>query len=169
MDLEILQKKKLRLMDIHDELEQIAILEKELNFMETDIDSNFPDHAFGLFWEKRRHDARFAFNGALNKYTDLTKNIILITRIELEKKKQSLKQKLRRNLEGLKNDKSKSNTKKKNGRASRNTITKQYLDRSECFPDGYAYGECSICIDHRATRLSRRKRLRQLYDCLRNG
>lgn len=101
MDLEILQKKKLRLMDIHDELEQIAILEKELSFMETDIDSNFPDHAFGLFWEKRHHDARFAFNGALNKYTDLTKNIILITRIELEKRKAELKAEIEKKFGGI--------------------------------------------------------------------
>ena len=88
-------------MDIYDELEHIATLEKELNFMETNIDSNFPDHPFGLFWEEHHHDVRFAFNGALNKYTDLTKNIILITRIELEKRKSELKSELKKNFGGI--------------------------------------------------------------------
>ncbi|MDO7870674.1 hypothetical protein A5882_002172 [Enterococcus sp. 4E1_DIV0656] len=101
MDLEILNQKRLRLMDIYDELEQIATLEKELAFMETDIDADEPDHAFGLFWEGYRYDARFAFNGVLNKYTDLTKNIILITRIELEKRKSELKSELEKKYGGI--------------------------------------------------------------------
>ena len=101
MDLETLNQKRLRLMDIYDELEQIATLEKELEFMETDIEADEPDHAFGLFWERRHYDARFALNGVLNKYTDLTKNIILITRIELEKRKSELRSELEKKYGGI--------------------------------------------------------------------
>lgn len=103
LNIEKIKKKRNRIMDISDELEHIEKLERELDFMEIDADKEKSMNAFGFFWH---HDGinepkgRFAFNG-LHKYTNLTKNIIALTRVELDKRKKEIQEELKNDFGGI--------------------------------------------------------------------
>lgn len=101
MELKKIEKKADRLHDLIYELHQIGILFDELDFVSKDIDQDERDHFFGFVWhDKWGHPTEFALNG-ITKYANLTKNIIALAKVELDRRKMEIMDEIERDFGGI--------------------------------------------------------------------
>ncbi|EOH94794.1 hypothetical protein [Enterococcus pallens] len=95
-----LQKKSTRLERLCAELTDIQKAEKEFEYALENIDTDNPCYFFGFKFGSGICTTSFALNG-ITKYTDLTRNIIALTKVELDRRKLEIMDELERDFGGI--------------------------------------------------------------------